>query len=160
MATLHAKGELRLDQDFRHEGILGTIFTGRLVEETQVGPYRAVVPTISGQAWITGFAQYVVDAEDPFPEGFTVGDIWAGGTIQTGSRLAIFGLRLATGDWQLAGRQPPATGREPDDHFFGYPTDCASTMICVSRSLSALPSAALSTDARTTVARPSEAQNR
>jgi proline racemase len=76
MAALHAKGLLPLDQDFRHEGILGTIFTGRLVEETKVGSYRAVVPTISGRAWITGFAQYVVDAEDPFPDGFTVGDIW------------------------------------------------------------------------------------
>jgi len=45
-----------------------------------VGPYRAVVPTLSGQAWITGFAQYVVDPEDPFPEGFTVGDIWGAAT--------------------------------------------------------------------------------
>jgi proline racemase len=76
MAALHAKGELPLGQDFRHEGVLGTIFTGRLVEETAVGPYRAVVPTITGRAWVTGLAQYVVDAEDPFPEGFTVGDIW------------------------------------------------------------------------------------
>ena len=59
-----------------HEGILGTIFTGRLVREARVGPYRAVVPTITGHAWITGFAQYVVDPDDPFPEGFTVGDIW------------------------------------------------------------------------------------
>ncbi len=79
MAVLHARGELGLDEDFNHEGILGTIFTGRLIEETTVGPYPAVVPTISGRAWITGFAQYVLDAEDPFPEGFTVGDIWAGG---------------------------------------------------------------------------------
>jgi proline racemase len=76
MAALHAKGQLPLGQDFRHEGVLGTIFTGRLLEETTVGPHRAVVPTITGRAWITGFAQYVVDAEDPFPEGFTVGDIW------------------------------------------------------------------------------------
>ena len=76
MATLHAKGKLALNEDFRHEGILGTVFTGRLIEETTVGDYRAVVPTLSGQAWITGFASYVVDAEDPFPEGFTVGDIW------------------------------------------------------------------------------------
>ena len=76
MAVLYAKGKLSLNEDFRHEGILGTIFTGRLVEETTVGPYKAVVPTISGRAWITGTASYVVDAEDPFPEGFTVGDIW------------------------------------------------------------------------------------
>jgi proline racemase len=76
MATLHAKGKLALNEDFVHEGILGTTFTGRLIRETKVGPYRAVVPTISGRAWITGFAQYVLDADDPFPEGFTVGDIW------------------------------------------------------------------------------------
>lgn len=76
MAVLHAKGELPLNQDFRHEGPLGTIFTGRLVRETKVGDYAAVVPRLSGQAWITGFAQYVVDRTDPFPNGYTMGDIW------------------------------------------------------------------------------------
>jgi len=76
MAALHAKKKLGLNEDFRHEGILGTIFTGRLIAETQVGPYPAVVPTLSGRAWITGFANYVVDPDDPFPNGFTVGDIW------------------------------------------------------------------------------------
>jgi proline racemase len=76
MAVLHAKGQLPLGRDFIHEGILGTTFTGRLIEETRVGPYAAVAPTLSGTAWITGFAQYVLDPEDPFPEGFTVGDIW------------------------------------------------------------------------------------
>ena len=78
MASLHAKGLLPLDQDFKHEGILGTIFTGRLLRKTQIGPYTAVVPLLSGQAWVTGFAQYVVDPDDPFPNGFTVGDIWGG----------------------------------------------------------------------------------
>jgi len=76
MAALYAKGKLRLGEDFVHEGILGTTFTGRLIEETRVGKYAAVVPALSGTAWITGFAQYVLDPEDPFPEGFTVGDIW------------------------------------------------------------------------------------
>jgi proline racemase len=77
MATLHARGALSVGDAFRHEGILGTVFTGRVVEETQVGEYRAIVPTITGQAWITGFATYVVDPTDPFPDGFTLGDIWA-----------------------------------------------------------------------------------
>jgi proline racemase len=76
MAALHAKGLLPLHQDFVHEGILGTTFTGQLVREARVGPHTAVVPTISGRAWITGIANYVVDADDPFPTGFTVGDIW------------------------------------------------------------------------------------
>ncbi|KKK71490.1 hypothetical protein LCGC14_2913390, partial [marine sediment metagenome] len=74
MAVLHAKGQLGLEEDFCHESVLGTLFTGRLLRETKVGDYDAVVPTLSGRAWITGFADYVVDAEDPFPEGFTVGD--------------------------------------------------------------------------------------
>lgn len=76
MAVMHAKGELALDEEFRHEGILGTIFTGRLVEETEVGSHRAVVPMIGGRAWITGISSYVVADDDPFPEGFTIGDIW------------------------------------------------------------------------------------
>jgi proline racemase len=76
MAILHAKGRLHVGDTFRHEGILGTVFTGRVLEETAVGPYRAIVPSITGQAWITGFASYVVDPTDPFPDGFTVGDIW------------------------------------------------------------------------------------
>ena len=76
MAVLHAKGQLGLEEDFCHESVLGTLFTGRLLRETKVGDYDAVVPTLSGRAWITGFADYVVDADDPFPEGFTVGDIW------------------------------------------------------------------------------------
>ena len=77
MAAMWAKGELGLDQDFVHEGILGTTFTGRLVRETMLGDVKAVVPTLSGTAWITGMAQYVVDPEDPFPHGYTVGDIWS-----------------------------------------------------------------------------------
>lgn len=78
MASLFEKKMLDVDTDFIHEGILGTTFTGRLVRKTKVGNYDAVVPTITGRAWITGFAQYVVDDSDPFPEGFTIGDIWGG----------------------------------------------------------------------------------
>src|SRR6185295_12072418 len=76
MATLHARGELAVGDAFRHEGILGTVFTGRVEEEAAIGEYQAIVPSISGQAWITGFASYVVDPTDPFPDGYTVGDIW------------------------------------------------------------------------------------
>ena len=76
MAVLHATGRLRIGDEFRHEGILGTVFTGRLLEETTIGDRAAVIPEITGSAWITGIADYVVDPSDPFPEGFTVGDIW------------------------------------------------------------------------------------
>lgn len=76
MAVLHAKGELDVGDDFVHEGPLGTTFRCRLLEETTVGPYAAVVPEISGQGWITGIGQYVLDPTDPFPDGYRVGDIW------------------------------------------------------------------------------------
>ena len=77
MAVLHAKGELPLDQDFRHQGILGTVYTGRLVEKAQIGDTPAAVPTISGRAWISGFNTLVLDPEDPLTHGYRLGDIWA-----------------------------------------------------------------------------------
>jgi proline racemase len=77
MAVLHARGELAIGQDFVHESIVGSVFTGRLLEQTMLGDQPAVVPTITGSGWITGFAQYVIDPADPFPEGFRVGDLWA-----------------------------------------------------------------------------------
>ncbi len=72
MAQLHARGELPLNQDFRNESFIGRAFIGRLVEETTIanGTIPAVIPTITGTAWITGTAQYMYDPEDPFPEGF------------------------------------------------------------------------------------------
>lgn len=77
MAALYEKGELGLNQPFRHEGMLGHVYTGELVREVRIGDQVAVVPLISGQAWITGFCTYVLDPDDPYPDGFTVGDIWA-----------------------------------------------------------------------------------
>ncbi|MEV6863127.1 proline racemase family protein [Streptosporangium subroseum] len=70
MAQLHARGELALNTDFVNESFIGTRFVGRLVEETEVAGLPAVVPTITGRAWVTGTAQYFLDPRDPFPEGF------------------------------------------------------------------------------------------
>ena len=77
MAVLHAKGQLPLHQKFRHEGILGIIYTGELLEETKIGGYDAVVPAVGGQSWIYGYNTIVLDPTDPLTEGFTIGDIWA-----------------------------------------------------------------------------------
>ncbi|MGK4579853.1 proline racemase family protein [Kitasatospora sp. HPMI-4] len=70
MAQLHARGELPLERDFVNESFIGTSFTGRLVERTEVAGRPAVVPTVTGRAWITGTAQYFLDPSDPFPAGF------------------------------------------------------------------------------------------
>jgi proline racemase len=73
MAARWAKGELDLNEEFVAESIVGSRFYGRLVQETKVGAYPAVVPTIRGSAYIMGIHQFVLDPRDPWPAGFHVG---------------------------------------------------------------------------------------
>ncbi len=77
MAIMHAKGQLALGQKFRHASIMGNVFTGELIEKVKIGDIDAVIPTISGQAWISGYHTYVLQPSDLWPEGYTCGDIWA-----------------------------------------------------------------------------------
>jgi proline racemase len=70
MTQLHARGALGLHTDFVNESFIGSRFIGRLVGETEVQGVPAVVPTITGRAWLTGTAQYFLDPDDPYPEGF------------------------------------------------------------------------------------------
>jgi proline racemase len=70
MAQLHTRGELEVGDDFINESFIGSRFTGTIIEETTAGGRPAVVPRITGRAWITGTAQYMIDPSDPFPEGF------------------------------------------------------------------------------------------
>jgi proline racemase len=72
MAQLHARGELAVGEAFVNESVIGTRFTGRLVEEAAAGGVPAVVPEITGRAWITGMGQYLLDPDDPFPQGFAL----------------------------------------------------------------------------------------
>ena len=72
MAQLHARGELPLDTEFVNESFIGTTFTGRLVAESTVGGLPSVIPEITGRAWITGTANYLLDPADPFPAGFVL----------------------------------------------------------------------------------------
>ena len=76
LALLHARGELKAGQLFRHESIIGSQFDARIEGITTVGPHQAVIPAISGRAWITSINQLVLDPSDPFPEGFVMGKPW------------------------------------------------------------------------------------
>ena len=80
---LHSSGALAVGQSFISEGILGTRFVGEIVKETHVGEFKAIVPKVTGRAYLTGFHQYVLDPDDPFQEGFSLAD-WS---TQGGSRL-------------------------------------------------------------------------
>lgn len=77
MAALHARGQLAIGEDFVHRSIIGSEFVGRLTGRTTVGDRPAVLPTITGGGWITGRSQWVLEESDPFPTGYTLGDIWA-----------------------------------------------------------------------------------
>lgn len=75
LAQLHARGEIGLGGELVNESFIGGRFIGRVAGETTVGlpgagTRPAVVPTITGRAWITGTAQYLLDPDDPFPGGF------------------------------------------------------------------------------------------
>jgi proline racemase len=89
MAVLHARGALGVSEEFRTEGVLGGVFRCGVARETSVGEVAAIVPRIGGRAWITGYAKYVLQDDDPFPEGFMMGDIWpAANAGSTAERLA------------------------------------------------------------------------
>ena len=72
MAHLHAKGRLKVGDRFVHESYILSRFVGRVEAETTVGGRPAIVPSIEGSAWATGFNTIWVDPEDPFWQGFTV----------------------------------------------------------------------------------------
>ncbi len=76
MALLHARGELSVNERFVHTSILDTRFDCRIVGTASVGGVPAVVPEITGRAWITGIGQYGVDPDDPFPRGYRLADTW------------------------------------------------------------------------------------
>ncbi|MFZ5945617.1 MAG: proline racemase family protein [Bacillota bacterium] len=73
MALLHAKGELKLNETFVHESIIGSTFTCRIIEETEIAGMPAIVPEISGRAFLTGMSTFMMDPDDPLAEGFELG---------------------------------------------------------------------------------------
>jgi proline racemase len=72
MAVLHRKGLLPINQIFRHESTIHSVFKGEIVAETFVGDLPAIVPKISCRPFLTGFHQFVIDYDDPFGEGFVI----------------------------------------------------------------------------------------
>jgi len=72
MAQWFAQGKLDVGDSFIHESIIGSIFNGRVEEETTVGGQKAIVPSIEGTARITGYNSIILDKNDPYVEGFQV----------------------------------------------------------------------------------------
>ena len=75
MAVLHARGQMRVGDTMVHESLIGSRFTGRIVAATTLAGRPAIVPAVAGRAWITGLHTYLVDPEDPWPQGFFLSDM-------------------------------------------------------------------------------------
>ena len=78
MALLHARGEMGVEDTYVARSIIGAEFIARMKVETQVGDRKAVIPEITGRAWVTGTHQHMLDPDDPWPEGYRVADTWPG----------------------------------------------------------------------------------
>ncbi len=76
MAVLHARGQMKVGDMMQHESLIGSTFTGTIVGEATIAGRAAILPTIEGRAWITGFHSYCVDTSDPYPEGYHLSDTW------------------------------------------------------------------------------------
>lgn len=70
VALEHARGTLTIGEPFVIESLIGTRFTGRVVRETSLGDYAAVVPEVEGSAWITGRHEFLIAPDDPLGDGF------------------------------------------------------------------------------------------
>ena len=78
MAVLHAKGQMGADMTYRARSIIDSEFVGRITGKTKVGSLDAIIPTVEGRAWIVGTRQLMLDPDDPWPQGYRVGDTWPG----------------------------------------------------------------------------------
>ena len=72
LADLYTRGEIKENEVFINESITGSVFKGKIVGFTKVGKFNAVIPEITGRAWITGFNHYVIDPKDPLKYGFSI----------------------------------------------------------------------------------------
>lgn len=72
IATLYARDQLAINEVFVHESIVGSLFYAKVLAETNVGNVPAIIPQISGSAWVTGFHQFVMDPSDPLLDGFLI----------------------------------------------------------------------------------------
>jgi len=70
LAQMVARGQFNDGDVLENESWIGSCFTGRIVGRTKVGDFDAIIPAITGRAWIMGTAQWRLDPSDPFPAGF------------------------------------------------------------------------------------------
>ncbi len=76
MAVLHAKGQMSMSDTYVGRSVIDSQFVGRIAGETTVGNHKAIIPQITGRAWISGTSQLLLDPEDPYPNGYKVSDTW------------------------------------------------------------------------------------
>ena len=76
MALLHARGQMKIGEMYLAKSIIGSQFECRIEGTTELGSKPAIIPSITGRAWITGKHEYLLDPDDPWPAGYRVADTW------------------------------------------------------------------------------------
>ncbi|MFV0384224.1 trans-3-hydroxy-L-proline dehydratase [Paracoccus sp. (in: a-proteobacteria)] len=76
LAVMAARGQIGEGQSLTLRSIIGSTFSGRIVGRTQVAGRDAILPEITGSAWITGIHQHLLDPTDPWPGGYRINDTW------------------------------------------------------------------------------------
>lgn len=76
MAVLRARGLMQVGDTMTHASLIGSTFLGRILGDTLVAGRPAILPSITGRGWITGLHQYLLDPEDPYPQGYLLNDTW------------------------------------------------------------------------------------
>ncbi|MBL8597618.1 MAG: proline racemase family protein [Devosia sp.] len=76
MAVMRAKGEMQVGDRYLARSIIGSEFLGRIEADTTLGGRPAIIPSISGRAWISGTRIDMLDPADPWPAGYRLSDTW------------------------------------------------------------------------------------
>ena len=76
MAVLHSRGEMDVGEELTMASVIGSTFLGRIVATADVAGTPAIVPSVSGRAWITGTHELTLDPDDPWPRGYRIADTW------------------------------------------------------------------------------------
>ncbi len=76
MAILHSQGELKIGEQFIGESLIGSTFDCKIENITKLGDRDAIIPSLTGSAWVSGKRTLMLDPDDPWPQGYRLSDTW------------------------------------------------------------------------------------
>lgn len=72
LAYMYSKNELKINEPFVNTSFTGVSFRGYVLKETKLADYQAIIPKITGMAYVDGYSKFVIDEKDPLKYGFNI----------------------------------------------------------------------------------------